>query len=141
MPAFLETTRPLPDDDVIVVATRITTRNPITAVAILRSVGAMRRQLDHTAGLHRYGLRAQLLRLHFTTFAVFDDRSSMAAFLRSGAHGDAMRGLAARLGHIEARTASRRAADVPRDWPTIDAFLAGEPGTASQEAHAPPVAS
>ena len=128
MPAFFETLHPVdPGRDQVVVATRLTVRNPATALAVFRRLPAIRRQLRGTTGLARYGLQASLLRMRFTTFAVFDDRRALAAFLGDGAHGEAMRSLGGRFRSVEARTLGRRGDAIPTTWKAIHALLEDGP--------------
>ena len=124
MPAFFESINPIDtDENPIVMATRITVRRPGHALAVIRKVNPMRDQLRETPGLRRYGLKADLLRMQFTTFAVFDDRPSLSSFIRSGVHGEAMRVLGGRLHRMEARTSTVASADIPTDWQSIEEFL------------------
>jgi hypothetical protein len=103
--------------------TRIRVRSPRAAVTLLRRLTGIRRQLDTTAGLSTWALRAQPLRMTFTTYGVFEDRRALAAFVRSAAHAEAMTALRGRIPAIASRTMTRRGADLPRGWRAIDAAL------------------
>ncbi|MDW3219580.1 MAG: hypothetical protein R8F63_13290 [Acidimicrobiales bacterium] len=124
MPALTETPGTIePERDYVVVVTRLTVRNPITALAFLRTVPAVRRQLRAADGVIHHGLLASLLRLQFSTFAVFESRRHLTAFVGAGAHRDVMRRLRGRFRLVEARTGVRRGDRIPRDWPAIHSLL------------------
>ena len=120
MPSFLHTTESIaPDRDYVVSITRLRVRSPRTALAFFRRLGPVQAQLRDTPGLVAFGLRAQLLRMTFSTYGVFEDRRALAAFVRSSAHGEAMRALRGRLPSIESRITTMRGAELPEDWTTI----------------------
>lgn len=120
MPSFLHTTESIaPDRDYVVSITRLRVRSPRTVLAFLRRLGPVQAQLRDTPGLVAFGLRAQLLRMTFSTYGVFEDRRALAAFVRSSAHGEAMRALRGRLPSVESRITTMSGADLPDGWAAI----------------------
>lgn len=75
---------------VTVVATRLQLRNWRQLRRFFRTNGQVVRQLKSTPGLLRYRLRADFLRLRFSTISVWADDESIDAFVRTGSHRDAM---------------------------------------------------
>lgn len=128
MPALSDTLSPVDDDrEYVVVITRLVVRNPLTALGLFRFLPKVQRQLRATDGLAHFGLKAVLLRMRFSTFAVFESRRALAAFMSSGAHGDAMKSLGGRFRSVEACTVTRRGAEVPTSWNEIHALLEATP--------------
>lgn len=124
MPSYLHMPEAIADDhDYVVSITRLRVRSPRVALSFFRRLGPVQAQMRDTPGLVAYGLRAQLLRMTFSTFGVFEDRHALAEFVRSTAHGEAMRALRGRLPSIESRIATTRGADLPLDWSAITARL------------------
>ena len=134
MPSFLHTaTPPDPHHCYIVSTTQIRVRSPRAALTLMRRLGPVQTQLRTAPGLVVFGLRAQLLRLTFSTYGVFDDRRALTAFVRSGAHAEAMQVLAGRISRFESRLTTVAGADLPTDWPTITEHLtAAEPARATE---------
>lgn len=75
---------------VTVVATRLKLRNFLQLVRFFRVNRKVERQLRATPGLIGCWLRADFLRLHFSTLSVWKDDSAIDAFVRTGFHRDAM---------------------------------------------------
>ena len=134
MPSFLHTaTPPDPDRVYVVSTTRIRVKSPRAALTLLRRLGPVQTQLRTAPGLVVFGLRAQLLRLTFSTYGVFDDRRALTAFVRSGAHAEAMQVLAGRISRFESRLTTVAGADLPTDWTAITGHLtAAEPARATE---------
>lgn len=103
--------------------TRIRVRSPRAALMLLRRVRGIRRQLGTTTGLASWALRAQPLRMTFTTCGVFEDRRALAAFVRSAAHAEAMSALGGQIPAVASRTMTLSGADLPRGWRAVDAAL------------------
>ena len=124
MPSLLRTrTEPIHDHAYVVSTTRIRVQSPRAALTLLRRLGPVRSQLGNTPGLAVFGLRAQLLRLTFTTYGVFDDRRALAAFVRSAAHDDAMKALSGQIARFESRMATLQGVELPTSWPMITEHL------------------
>ena len=75
---------------VTAVATRLKLRNWLKLKRFFKANGEIKRQLKHTPGLLRYRQKADFLRLRFSTISIWDNTSSVDAFVRTGAHRDAM---------------------------------------------------
>ena len=78
------------DQKVTVVATRLKLRNWLKLKRFFKVNGEIKRQLKHTPGLLRYRQKADFLRLRFSTISTWENTSSVDAFVRTGAHRDAM---------------------------------------------------
>ncbi|MEZ5166760.1 MAG: hypothetical protein R2695_09785 [Acidimicrobiales bacterium] len=123
MPSFMQTpVDPDPDRTYVVATTVLTVRSPRIALAFFRRLGGVTQQMRRADGMVRFGLRAQLLRMTFSTYGVFDDRRALTAFMRGEAHGEAMQALGGRLHHVTARTLERRGDDLPRTWKQVIAL-------------------
>ncbi len=59
-------------------------------IPFLRATSAIRRQLKGTPGLVSYQLKSNFFRRQFWTLSVWRDRASINAYVRSGAHAQAM---------------------------------------------------
>lgn len=99
------------DGHVTVVATRLKLRSWLKLPRFFRVNGEIKRQLKTTPGLIGYWLRADFLRLRLYTLSVWENRSAVDAFLRTGAHLQAM----AVFDRIAVRGQSRFT-----DWETSD---------------------
>ena len=140
MSSFLHTsTPPDPDRAYVVSTTRIRVKSPRAALTLLRRLGPVQTQLRAAPGLVVFGLRAQLLRLTFSTYGVFDDRRALAAFVRSGAHAEAMQVLSGRIARFESRLTTVAGTDLPTDWSAIhDHLSAAEPARPAEPRAEPP---
>lgn len=88
---------------VTVVATSLKLRNVWQLPQFFRLNGGVTRQLDGgPTGLIGYWLKADFLRLRFSTLSVWDNDAALDEFVASGAHRAAM----ARFGEISARERS-----------------------------------
>jgi len=124
MPSFLVTVdTPLAERDYVVSVTRLQIRSPRTALSFFRRLGPVQRQMRNSPGLVSFGLRAQLLKMTFSTYGVFEDRKAMVAFVSSAAHGDAMQSLRGGFHQVESRTVVTTGAEIPADWATINGLL------------------
>lgn len=108
-----------PDRNYVVATTRFTVRSPRTAWTFLARLGPVDSQIRAHDGMVAFGLRPQILRMSFSTFAVFESRRALADFVLAEVHGAAMDALRGRLHHVEARTLRLPGAEIPRDWPAI----------------------
>ena len=73
-----------------VVATRLKLRNWLQLGRFFKVNGQVERQLKASPGLITYSLKADFLRLHFSTLSVWEDNQSVGAFVSSGAHREAI---------------------------------------------------
>ena len=79
------------DQKVTAVATRLKLRNWLQLKRFFNINGEIKRQLKHTPGLLRYRQKADFLRLRFFhNFHLGKILDSVDAFVRTGAHRDAM---------------------------------------------------
>ena len=78
------------DQKVTAVATRLKLRNWLQLKRFFNINGEIKRQLKHTPGLLRYRQKADFLRLRFSTISTWENTDSVDAFVRTGAHRDAM---------------------------------------------------
>ena len=69
-----------------VVATRLQLRNWLKLWRFFRVNGRVQRQLKADPGLIRYSLKADFLRLRFSTLSVWADDPTIDAFVRTGRH-------------------------------------------------------
>ena len=75
---------------VTAVATRLKLLNWLQVRRFFRVNGAIERQLKDTPGLISYRLRADFLRLRFSTLSVWEGDEAIDAFVKSGSHRGAM---------------------------------------------------
>ena len=75
---------------VTVVATRLQLRNWRQLRQFFRTNGQIVQQLNETPGTLRHKLRADFLRFRFSTISVWADDESIDAFVRTGAHNEAL---------------------------------------------------
>ncbi len=75
---------------VTIAATRLKLRNHLQIRRFLQIHGEVERQARTAPGLIDYRVRADFLRLRFRTLSVWESDSSLDAFVRVGAHRDAM---------------------------------------------------
>ena len=75
---------------VTAVATRLKLLNWLQVRRFFRVNGAIERQLKDTPGLISYRLRADFLRLRFSTLSVWKGDEAIDAFVKSGSHREAM---------------------------------------------------
>ena len=78
------------DQKATVVATRLKLRNWLMLKRFFKVNGEIKRQLKHTPGLLRYRQKADFLRLRFSTISTWGNTNSVDAFVKTGAHRDAM---------------------------------------------------
>jgi len=124
MPQFLSPfDSPDPGQTYIVSVTRLKVRSPRTALSFFRRLSPVQRQMRNSPGLVAYGLRAQLTRMTFFTYGVFEDRRSLVEFVGSEAHGEAMSALRGRLPQVESRTIPTTGGELPANWTEIAALL------------------
>jgi hypothetical protein len=75
---------------VTVVATCLQLRSWLQLRRFFKTNGQVVRQLKATPGLVRFKLRADFLRLRFSTISFWIDDESIDAFVRTGSHREAM---------------------------------------------------
>ena len=78
------------DQQVTAVATRLKLRNWLQLRRFFRVNGEVERQLRATPGLISYRLKADFLRLRFSTLSFWETDQAIDAFVRSGSHQQAM---------------------------------------------------
>ena len=74
----------------MVVATRLQLKNWLKLWRFFRVNGRVQRQLKADPGLISYSLKADFLRLRFSTLSVWADDPTIDAFVRTGRHRHAM---------------------------------------------------
>ena len=85
------TARPeMQESSATVVATRLKLRNWLKLWRFFRLNGAVARQLKADPSLISYALRADFIRLRFSTLSVWTDDPAIEAFVRTGGHRDAL---------------------------------------------------
>jgi hypothetical protein len=131
------TVDPEPPADLVASATDLVVPRWRDVPRFLRSSRRISAQTMTADGAVGFTLHADLRRRRFCTVSVWRDSRALAAFVRQGAHGRAMR---AGSVPIEPHATVRfpvRATDLPLRWPEVIARLdAAAPGWSSSGRHA-----
>ena len=74
----------------VCVSTFLPVRRWRDVIPFLRMSGRVEKQLKNTQGLIRYAVKGKLLRKHFWTFSVWENKESVEAFVRAEPHNSAV---------------------------------------------------
>ncbi|MET9253273.1 DUF3291 domain-containing protein [Streptomyces sp. NPDC048182] len=104
------------DGDVHVFASRFETRTLWGALAFLVRTPAVWRQVSRAPGAYGATLKAEPFRRTFWTLSAWESPEALRAFARSGPHGPASGGLAARMRDAGYASWTVSARELPVGW-------------------------
>jgi hypothetical protein len=99
-----------------VFASRFETRTLWGALKFLAGTPAVWRQVRRSSGAYGATLKAKPLKRAFWTLSAWESKDALHAFVRTGAHGPAARGLAPQMRDAAFTTWQVSSEDLPLSW-------------------------